>query len=616
MIIQLRDKNIDREISRLLCDYLDNRMVKVKYAGAEIIKHTERGCVQGSTCGPILWNLLLDPLLTTVCNSNVHTQAFADDILIVGSADNGHELMEMMNHILDVIYSWGKTNKLEFAPHKTQAIVITTKHKYQVPTFTMGGMQIKPGKSLKVLGVVIDDGLKFGEHIDAVTNKSIIIYKKTSRAARATWGLQKGILQYLYKVIVEPVVLYAANIWAHKTDKIYLKRKLDKLTRMFAIQIAKCHRTVSFTSSILLAGIIPLHYRAKEKRQIYLAKIGLELTSLPDGVIQQQVSAANLPHPSHRECNLCETELVGTNGTDIMNIFTDGSKVDGKVGAAVTLWMNGKEVKAAKVKLAGHCSVFQAELCAIMKALNIIDSKSDPKCYNIYTDSFSALQTIKNVNGYNSQAHEIRNILNKLKLDNKIVTLNWVKAHMGNKGNERADELAKAAALHMKVKPHFDHIPMSWIRHHIRDGTLTAMQRDYQLSVTGATTKIFFPDIRASYKVLAKIGNLNNLMSQLFTGHGGFRKYLFKYKLTDSPCCICDNETDESVEHIIFDCQIYAYMRWTTECSMDRQIEKSTVHLLIESNDHRDTFLRFALSAISVAVRRNGGRVCINDKQV
>lgn len=55
-----------------------------------------------------------------------------------------------------------------------------------------------------------------------------------------------------------------------------------------------------------------------------------------------------------------------------MQVFTDGSKMNEKVGAVLTCWRNGKEYKFKTYKLETFCTVFQAELYALYQATEII----------------------------------------------------------------------------------------------------------------------------------------------------------------------------------------------------------------------------------------------------
>lgn len=130
----------------------------------------------------------------------------------------------------------------------------------------------------------------------------------------------------------------------------------------------------------------------------------------------------------------------------------------------------------------------------------------------------------------------------------------WVKAHADIPGNERADELAKEAALKSKTAPRYDCFPLSAARRAIRENTIGHYRQDrYETSVTGAVTRMFLPDVR-EVKIMMGGRAFTNMEAQLLTGHGGFKAYLHRFRLADSPHCICDGETGETLEHIPFEC--------------------------------------------------------------
>lgn len=64
--VRLVEERCPKLLTRILYNYLSDRRIKLRYAGNEITKNTNKGYVQGSIEGPILWNLLLDPLLRSL----------------------------------------------------------------------------------------------------------------------------------------------------------------------------------------------------------------------------------------------------------------------------------------------------------------------------------------------------------------------------------------------------------------------------------------------------------------------------------------------------------------------------------------------------------------------
>ena len=56
---------------------------------------------------------------------------------------------------LTTVTQWGEQNKLSFAPHKTNAILLTKKLKYSTPELIMAQTNIKMVQEIKILGAII-----------------------------------------------------------------------------------------------------------------------------------------------------------------------------------------------------------------------------------------------------------------------------------------------------------------------------------------------------------------------------------------------------------------------------------------------------------------------------
>lgn len=64
--------------------------------------------------------------------------------------------------------------------------------------------------------------------------------------------------------------------------------------------------------------------------------------------------------------------------------------------AAVSGWLSGEEVLNSRFRLESFCSVYQAELAAILKALDILIKKRSFSGANILSDSRLALECLAN----------------------------------------------------------------------------------------------------------------------------------------------------------------------------------------------------------------------------
>ncbi|XP_039758863.1 uncharacterized protein LOC120632890 [Pararge aegeria] len=415
----------------------------------------------------------------------VYCQAFADDVVLVFSGHNTQDIEIKANTALEQINQWGSLNKLKFAAQKTHAMLITRKFKYDTPHLNMGGKDITLVKEIKILGITIDSKLTYKKHISNISKKALNIYKQLSRAAKVSWGLNPEVIRTIYAAAVEPIVLYAASVWAKSLEQKGIQKQLNTIQREFAQKICKAYKTVSLHSALLLAGLVPLDLRVQEQAKLYEAKRGRPLEYLPDDrEIEQRISFMDAEHPAFNKSidysciDSLNLETIQKHRIEGAFIFTDGSKIKGKVGVAISVWERGVETKAMKLKLEPFCTVFQAEMYALDRAVRHIKDKNIQKS-NLFSDSKSSLDLIKRHTTTHPLACSIRKNLIAIQKQGKALHIFWVKAHVGVEGNERADHLDKEAALYKRTKADYDACPISYIKHSIRSDTLEKWQNRY-----------------------------------------------------------------------------------------------------------------------------------------
>ncbi|KAI5639845.1 reverse transcriptase (RNA-dependent DNA polymerase) domain-containing protein [Phthorimaea operculella] len=456
-----------------------------------------RGCIQGSVCGPTFWNLILDELLQTKLPDNCHLQAFADDVLLVVHSKDVASLQSTTNSILKTIIEWGTQSKLTFGPSKTQLIAFTPKAKQA--TIRIDSIDLSFVNEIKVLGVIIDNRLRFIRHAEYIINKGLKIYKSLCKFIRPTWGIQSENVSIIYQHVIEPIITYASGIWGTAIKYKGVKKKLTSFQRGFSVKAIRGFRTISANASIALSGFTPLHLKINEVATVELTKLRGSTQLLPNDVqLHRPTPPSKMLHPAVRksinfESATSDEDIQKICNPNFIKIYTDGSRHSGDlVGAAFVAYKPQGEPVEVKLKLHPSCSVFQAELLAIEKALMWAH---DTAVYGvaILSDSLSALHEISDRDSTNSLVNSIQKYLITFPVP---VIFIWTKAHVGVRGNEEADKAAKMAAS-MQKTPDFSFFPISYVRRLIKERNLAISEQDYLASPKGEHTRKWLPDLAA-----------------------------------------------------------------------------------------------------------------------
>ena len=150
---------------------------------------------------------------------------FADDTSIFIEGDSIESTIKILNSELTKISTWLTENKLTLNVSKSHFMIF---HRARIKTnsikLALGKSALKHVTFTKFIGVIIDDKLKFDNHISYIKNK---ISKGLGILIKARKYLNRRILLNLYYTFVYPYLIYCVEIWGN-TCNIYL----DPLTKL------------------------------------------------------------------------------------------------------------------------------------------------------------------------------------------------------------------------------------------------------------------------------------------------------------------------------------------------------------------------------------------------
>ncbi|XP_028167712.1 uncharacterized protein LOC114358048 [Ostrinia furnacalis] len=561
---RLRDIGCPQNIFRLVNDYLHDRKVALHYAGATASRDMRRGCIQGSACGPALWNLILDDLLGLALPSGCRIQAYADDVLLVVGAGDELALRDAACSALDQIYNWGQSFKLVFGPSKTQALAFSPRAARI--RLTMAGVAVPFADQIKLLGIIIDKTLSFAPHVEHIVQTAGKIYNRLALFARPTWGLHPANVDSIYRYVIVPIVTYAAGVWGHVVRHRVHAGKLLALQRGFALKATRAYRTVSTNASLAWARFTPLDLEVLRVAEVERTRVRRTTRVLPDDLtLESPVGIEELLHPAHRIspqiCTAISPDAVSSACRgDTVQIYTDGSKQEnGAVGAAVVcVDLDARPtVLTRRFKLHDVCTVFQAEAFAILQACRLASLRGYRDAL-ICSDSLSVLTALERRSTVAPILTAIHRIVHEHSPVGEI-RFCWVKGHAAIPGNVRADMEAGAAAV-MRTAPNYCHFPMSYVKGILRTEAHQAWQTRYEEAPQGSQTKRLFPALADLLRFRA-LAPMSFQLTQFVSGHGAHLSYLHRFKISTTYACPCDGSSAQDPWHLLVHCPRFAAKR-------------------------------------------------------
>ena len=528
-----------------------------------------------------------------------------------------HLGFEEIQEDLDRIVQWFKDWGFKLSVGKTQVILFrsligqTAKsipNMKDIPRLRLGNTDLEYSDRVKFLGVTFSSNGTYGHYINEIVKQAQIGINLMRAVSGQTWGAHMKPMMSLYHAHVMSRILYAAPILVH-INQTELKRLRVIQTQALRIALGVPPWTAvtgvhAETGQPEVWDIIRLraasfYFKVQAQRDTNPSITILETqsedstnppqirketeTTLPEGFMEETYTnyrpyKLNPSYPTwtytkpnidltltssdkHTEALKMKASFdirKNTEYSDHRVIYTDGSH-DPETGATgVGIYF--PSYRNSAINISSHLSIFTAELTAIKLAitkLRLLEGKQPTTHkYLIATDSLSSLQALQNQNSERQDlVFGILQALTECARDGIQVDLIWVPSHIGIKGNEIADELAKRATNPPTTSCRIKHISHSF-KVSISPSELKALSRKtiheqwkqkLQVGMRGRRKTL---SRNPSHKPVEVPGNRKQ-QALLYRMRLGGERNLIKKEI-----CSCQENMILSAEHILLDCKL------------------------------------------------------------
>lgn len=628
-------------------NFLHSRKVFVKYNNRLIgPRLSHRGTCQGSILSPLIFTLYIHRL-NLVLGSHIYNLQFADDLVVYCSSNNITTLNFRLNEALVKLNSYFKYLALDINFEKSKVIVFNKVGSEKIK-INYNNIALPITNEIKFLGVIFMNNLSWNKYVDHIINRAPNALNILKSLAKTYWGSDPKILLTLYKSLVRSHFEYGFFCFS-SNDK--LVNKLNIVQNHGLRLITGAMKTTPINSLQVECNIPPLHLRFKYLKFCFLLKffsisnhplikklnylyskypVNAPLTSNNPFILfeysfmlnlnnQQKIHSSSnwMCYEKEFDCLINQIDIIIDHTlkdrqevynliaqfSKFKQVYTDASKNDIKVSMAYYV-PHLKFGQGARLKK--ELSIFSAEALAITAALEFIKKQSD-KFWLIITDSMSVLKALDN---YQFSANtnfiilEIRHLLYQLSRRNYNIKLLWTPSHIGVKGNEHVDFLARSIVDSDSGSPVDENVAVPytdllsviklkilsdwsdlWRQTLLRKGSWYA-QINQDIGKSPWFTKSHRFRSRKYYSIL----------NRLRFGHCRFNAHLNRMRIISSPVCPhCSNNSTQTLDHIFFECSAFNLERLLfianlLSTSGSENVPRNTQDLLTNINNYNSIF--------------------------
>ena len=612
LLLKLAQSGIKGHMFTWIRDFLHRRCARVKLEGhrSKLVK-LEDGVPQGSAISPTLFILFINDLPKQF-TSNIHKALHADDLAIWTQTEYIGTAKIRMQGAINAVKKWADTWGVTINQNKTVSTLFSLSTKPEQVDLYLDNKPLPKEDNPTYLGIKFDKRLTWGPHIEEIQRKATLRLRLMKKLAGTHWGADANTTRQIYTGYVRPKLEYgtgayttAAKTNLHKLDKIQNTglriitgglrstqiKDLEATAGLESLGQRREQKILTLSEKFKRSENNPMHKTIKEptknriKRHSFqhlsksLSAKNTDILSKDPATWEMIVPFSNTDlQPNFTVITtIPDVDKKGEETGPILraktlehidtsyphpewtHIYTDGSSdtTARKGGAGIIIILQDGTTLTNSSATGELSTNFRAEQQAIVDASKILQQRNIQNNKLVFLcDCLSVLQATQREPQDNME-RELTLQLNKLSEHNKII-LQWIPAHCGIPGNERADRLAKEGT---KLIQHKHPVSLPEIKTHIK--------RKYK-EVWRQQTHSKHPQ--------DPISRLNRkqhtTIFRLRTGHCRLNHHMHRIKPAQTAQCACQTEM-QTPEHILQSCPLYIHQReetWPHEESLQTKL--------------------------------------------
>lgn len=587
LVVELTNMGFDNKYIFWIAKMLTNRKLRLKHKDHQAEICISRGIPQGDVISPLLFNLYTAKI-HQLQSQDITVLQYADDFAFLIRDRNSSDLNLKVNRLMCNFTIL--LNTLNFKINTSKTKYMCNNNSIFTPLIiSINNDIIKEELDLKILGIIIDNKLNFVKHFKETKEKCLKYSNVLKIFNNKKNGAHPKTLLNAYKSLVKSRATYGA-VATNLTNNKALT--VTQTTLNASLRAAmNLTRSTPVTAILAESGEWPFEYSKELINIKFICKHIYSNTTFGNDILKADCTDSInktftnnpilklLPKQIHfdikpsnlfiyhfiydykksndRKDNLkiVKKEISLNSNKDA--VYTDASIMEGKVG--IGIYIEETEEQIAHT-IRHMISIKSAEIFAIFMAINYMITMGKRDIV-VFTDSKSSCVSLINTMKDNNDKYYEQKII-KLANSNPDCrfTIQWVPAHIGVKGNEIVDSIAKKAItnqnINVEIKLSPNDVIMNckislhekWTNEYMHR-TLTKGKFNAKVNTNNPSRKPWFYKSKMSHKHI-------KLINRLRTGHTYDKTFKHLMKLEDNNICNTCN-VQENSSHIIDTCTQY-----------------------------------------------------------
>jgi len=276
---------VDPDLVRWTDSFMQDRRIRLEMEGRTGAEHSiESGIPQGSPVSPVLFAVYISEMFGYVEErADVKALSFVDDVAWWAEGRNETEVARKLTNAATYAVEWASENAVAFDVDKTEAMLLTRKHKIEWNTeIQVDGQTVKFNKqATRWLGIWIDSSLSLKDHHQAMMKKARNAQQRMRRLT-GRMGLVPENVRRTQVACVQAVAMYGSELWwkgENENGTIGRANDLQILVNQQARDITGCFKSTNQGEPMPLSGLRP----ARPLLSYLGRQFALRMAFLPEG---------------------------------------------------------------------------------------------------------------------------------------------------------------------------------------------------------------------------------------------------------------------------------------------------------------------------------------------